>query len=97
MKSKYNTKGIIVDEYSWKPSTFYTSNITLKWIFNVETFKDFYTKKNRLLKQNEMYAIHKDVYKAFELQYKTLFQNKTYSKKKKHSQYKKRTKKNKKA
>lgn len=61
---------LICNPNSWTPSKYYDDETQLIWVQSFPIFKKLYNNK---IKQtsNVKYAIHKDVYKAFLLQYKT--------------------------
>lgn len=54
---------------NWTPSTFYTNDISLIWVFKYSLFKKIYTGKIKST-NNKKYAIHRDVFKAFKEVYK---------------------------
>lgn len=75
-----SSKILIVDNEMWQPSTFYDSKTKLKWIMSYSLFKKVYTKKVKTDNDNK-YAIHNDVYKAFLYKYKNCKRKQTRKKK----------------
>tara|TARA_Y100000780_G_scaffold232377_1_gene263238 strand:+ start:5576 stop:5857 length:282 start_codon:yes stop_codon:yes gene_type:complete len=71
---------LIFENNTWKPSEYYDNNTRLKWVFSYKLFKKVYiNRENNINRDNNRYAIHKDVYKAFLYKYKHL-NNKTNKK-----------------